>query len=142
MKTSELYRFGIATKAIIFNNKKQIFLLKKSEKDEVNPNTFDIPGGRIIFGEMPEETLIRETKEETGFHIIPITILDVWTFTKDNFQLVGISYLCELIGGEFKLSEEHVDGFWISYNDVITQKDFPEWLVKSVKKAEKIYNRQ
>jgi 8-oxo-dGTP diphosphatase len=135
VRANEFYKFGVATKAIILNSKGQIFFLKKSDKEDINPNTFDIPGGRIIFGEKPEETLIRETKEETGFSIVPLKVIDVWTFTKDNFQIVGISYLCNFISGDLKLSEEHTDGFWLDYEAAIIYKDFPDWLIESVKKA-------
>lgn len=34
---------NVAVKALIFNDQGQILILHKSDKDEVNPNTYDIP---------------------------------------------------------------------------------------------------
>ena len=63
--------FGVATKAIIFNTKlKKYLVLEKSDIEDINPNTFDMPGGRINFGEKLEDAVIREAKEETGLDIL------------------------------------------------------------------------
>ncbi|MDO8504026.1 MAG: NUDIX domain-containing protein [bacterium] len=127
--------FGVATKAVIYNDEGKYLVLKKADKEDINPNTFDIPGGRMSFGEKPEEALVREVKEETGLTVKPLKVFEVWTFTKGDFQLVGINYLCELIQGEIKLSEEHDRALWMSYAQVMDSKDFPGWLIETVRKA-------
>ncbi len=132
--------FGVATKAVIYNSDNKFLILKKSDKEDINPNTFDIPGGRISFGEKLEGALIREVKEETGLDVKPEKVFEVWTFTKENFQLVGINYLCKLLGGDPKLSEEHNDSVWLSYEEVLGNKDLPGWLVETIKKANQARN--
>jgi len=127
--------FGVATKAVIYNNENKFLVLKKSDKEDINPDTFDIPGGRMSFGEKLEETLVREVKEETGLDVRPEKVFEAWTFTKEDFQLVGINYLCQLLGGELKLSEEHNDSVWLSYDEVVKNSDLPGWLVETIKKA-------
>jgi len=57
--------FGIATKAIIFHKGKYLILLK-SKIEKINPDTYDIPGGRLELGEGLTKSLVREVKEETG----------------------------------------------------------------------------
>lgn len=79
--------FGVAIKGIIVKDGKFLILLK-SDSEDVNPNTFDFPGGRLNFGEMLDEALKREIKEETGLDIEIKNILNAWTFTKKDFQLV------------------------------------------------------
>lgn len=127
--------FGIATKAIIKNKEGKYLILVKSSKEDINPNTYDIPGGRMSFGEKPEDVLVREVAEETGLEIKPLKVFEAWTFTKDDFQLFGVNYLCELLGGEVKLSGEHDSAEWYTYQEIINGKDFPEWLVTTIKKA-------
>lgn len=129
--------FGVATKAIIKNKEGKYLILMKSSKEDINPNTYDIPGGRISFGEKLEEAVAREVKEETGLDIKAQKVFEVWTFAKADFQLVGINFLCELIGGEIKLSEEHDSYDWYSYGDIISNT-FPDWLVSTIKKAEEL----
>lgn len=129
--------FGVATKAVVKNNEGKYLILMKSSKEDINPNTYDIPGGRINFGEKLEEAVVREVKEETGLEVRPKRVFDVWTFTKEDFQLVGINFLCELAGGELKLSEEHDSTNWYTFSE-ITPDTFPEWLVNTIKKAEEL----
>jgi len=61
-------RIEFAVKALIFNNDK-ILLLKKSDKEDVNPNDWDIPGGRVKYLEKPEQALLREIYEETCLNV-------------------------------------------------------------------------
>lgn len=127
--------FGVATKAIIKNSEGKYLILLKSSKEDINPNTYDIPGGRMSFGEKPEEAVVREVKEETGLNVKPQKVFEVWTFTKEDFQLVGINFLCELTDGDITLSEEHDEANWYSKSEITTDK-FPEWLVNTINKAE------
>lgn len=128
--------FGVATKAIIKNKEGKYLILMKSSKEDINPNTYDIPGGRMSFGEKPEEAVVREVAEETGLKVKPLKVFEAWTFTKEDFQLFGVNYLCELLEGEIKLSEEHDSAMWSRYDELVNGKDFPEWLVNTIRKAE------
>jgi len=62
MKHTHIGVYGI----IILNN--SLLLIKKRRGPYTN--LFDLPGGRIEFGETPEQTLIREVAEETGLKVI------------------------------------------------------------------------
>tara|TARA_Y100000310_G_scaffold258293_1_gene266658 strand:+ start:227 stop:451 length:225 start_codon:yes stop_codon:yes gene_type:complete len=54
-----------AVKAIILKEGK--FLLLKQETN--NKTHWELPGGKMQYGEKPEEALKREVKEETGMEI-------------------------------------------------------------------------
>lgn len=127
--------FGIATKALIYKEGKYL-LLYKSSLEDINPNSFDTPGGRLQFGEKVEEGIVREVKEETGLDIKPLGPFNIWTFTKDYFQLVGIDFFCLLIGGVEKLSQEHSNLIWVTPNQVARKSDYPDWIKKTIQKAE------
>ena len=104
----------IGVKAIIEKDNK-ILLLKRSEKYEHLSNAWDIPGGRINFGEEPKEGLKREIEEETGLQLKEIKqILDASTvFKNEEKHIVRITYLCTVEEGDPILSNEHTQIEWI-----------------------------
>ncbi|MBU2592804.1 MAG: NUDIX hydrolase [Patescibacteria group bacterium] len=134
--------FRVATKAIIFNTKlKKYLVLKKNDIEDINPNTFDMPGGRMEFGEKLEEAVIREAKEETGLDVTAQQVFNAWTFAKKNkdFQLTGIDFLCTTEQEEVKLSEEHSGFEWRSAIEIVSDERYPDWLRKTIEKAEKTH---
>ena len=131
---TEENKFGVAVKAMIEKEGK-FLLIHKSETEDINPKTIDIPGGRIEFGENIEEALIREIKEETNLDIEIIKPTNIWSFLpKENFQLVGITFLCKYASGDLNLSDEHEHSIWVDKEDINSEK-FPGWLVKEFKKV-------
>lgn len=133
--------FGVATKAIIYNTKLNKYLiLLKSNTEDINPATFDMPGGRIKFGEKLEEAVVREVKEETGLDVITQQIFNAWTFVKEDkdFQLTGIDFLYTTEQEEIKLSDEHSGFEWKKSVEIISDEKHPDWLRKTIEKAEKL----
>lgn len=129
-------KFGIAVKAVIFKQDK-VFIIKKSSSEDVAPNTWDLPGGRVSFGEEPKKALEREVKEETGFEVKVLQHYRVWNYVKKDFHLFGITFICEYIKGKEKLSDEHVEHKWISRKDIKNLK-VPKWFKEELEEAFKI----
>jgi len=69
----------VATKALIVKGKK-ILIIKRSSKEDVYASEWDLPGGKVRFGEHPIDSIKREVFEETKLKIEVIRPLDVWTF--------------------------------------------------------------
>lgn len=99
----ETRKIEFAAKALILNDGKYLALHKSIAKH----NLYELPGGRMEFGETAEETLIREVNEETNFIVKPIKLLDTWNFITKDYQITGIIYLCKIKDGSLKLSDEH-----------------------------------
>ena len=76
----------------------------------------DLPGGTVEWGEKPEETLLRELKEEVGIEVKKYSLLDANSSTFEwnhNEQLelghhIGIFYLIDEYQGEL-ISDINVD---------------------------------
>ncbi|MBI5003002.1 NUDIX domain-containing protein [Candidatus Woesearchaeota archaeon] len=122
----------IGVKAIIEKDNK-ILLLKRSEKYEHLSDCWDIPGGRINFGEEPEEGLRREIKEETGLQLKEIKqILDASTvFKNEERHIVRITYLCTVEEGVANFSHEHTHIEWIP-KEKIKELEYKDTLLKKI----------
>lgn len=89
-----------AQKAFIINEGK-LLLIKKSENAPVEPNKWEVPGGRIKFGESVEDHIKREVKEEVGIDIEVGEPFDIWTFfyettqNTDKIQVVAVARFCK-----------------------------------------------
>ena len=118
MIMSDLY---FAAKAIIVQDAK-FLALKRSEENE---DYWEIPGGRMEFGERLEDTLHREVKEETGLEIISEKILNSWDLIEESRQISGVIYLCKIKSGVIKLSDEHCEYDWFTTDDL--SKLYPEF---------------
>lgn len=74
-----MWSFKIFSRAIILNNKKEILLIKKNNKQKYWAWNIMLPGWTVEFWEKVEDSLIREIKEETNLDIENLKIFDTKT---------------------------------------------------------------
>ena len=111
-------KFYIAVKALLFH-KDKFLLIKRSEKARGDYYFWEFPGGRLEFGESPDDALLREIMEEIGLQADSICPINTWSFFKDeNTEVVGITFLCETDTNSVNLSKEHDEYVWITYDDL------------------------
>jgi len=103
-------KIDFAAKALIIYKGKFLAMHQTLIED----SHYELPGGRMEFGENAEQTVIREVFEETNLHVIPICLLDTWNLVRDDFQITGVIFLCiaESIT-DFAMSEEHDSYEWL-----------------------------
>jgi 8-oxo-dGTP diphosphatase len=104
---------GVAGKAVIRKGG-QILLIQRSSKSGFDPGRWEIPGGKIAYGEHLVDALRREISEEVGIEIKIGRPFKTWHFTKDPFWITGVTFLCDYVSGEVRLSSEHDAYAWIN----------------------------
>jgi ADP-ribose pyrophosphatase YjhB (NUDIX family) len=85
-------------------------LLVRSSSPLIKPPLWWLPGGGIDFAESPEETLLREFREETGLSIKDPVLLDVASDVRrrpngDSIHTVRVLYTVSLDGGSLRDEE-------------------------------------
>jgi 8-oxo-dGTP diphosphatase len=115
----------IIVKSLVLNDEGKLLFVKRKKEDlKQAHNKWEFPGGKIDFGEYPEQTAIRETKEESGYDvsisfILPKIISSKWITPERESQQILICYVCNLIGGEISLTDHGVSDIkWFNINEV------------------------
>ncbi|MEK7447639.1 MAG: NUDIX domain-containing protein [Patescibacteria group bacterium] len=109
---------GVGAGALIFNDKNEVLLIKRSENARVEAGMWSRPGGEIEFGEKATEAVKREIKEEVNIDIEVLETLDFQeTISKDpKKHWIALGFLCKQVGGELKNNEpdKHTDLQWFA----------------------------
>ncbi len=125
--------FGVAVKCIIQDNEWKILLVYKSEIEDMNPNSFDIPWWRVNWWEKIEDAIQREAKEEVNLDIVVEKLSRSRWFTKWDLHLVGMTYIVKCEHPEhIQLSDEHTWYYWKTKEEILNW-EFPVWLKEEVK---------
>ncbi|MCR4284142.1 MAG: NUDIX hydrolase [Parcubacteria group bacterium] len=127
----------ITTKAIIYRDGKILFVKDSKGK-------WELPGGKIDFGEKPEDTLKRELNEELGFNEVKVGgIVHAWTFSVESggadYQFVLLNYECFTDEEEIKCSDEHVEYKWVLLDEV-NDLDMRDGYKDTIKKYRELKN--
>ncbi|MGH4020771.1 MAG: NUDIX domain-containing protein [Pseudonocardiaceae bacterium] len=93
-----------AQKAAIVQGSR-ILMVRKSSDDPHNPDLWELPGGRMNFGEDIEQHLSREVKEEVGLVVQPGRPLHIWSWVMQRegeapVQVVAVVRMCTVTSGE------------------------------------------
>jgi len=109
-------------RGIIKNNNGEILILKRHPKSRTDPDTWELPGGKVEGGEFFDDALVREIKEETN---LDCEVGDFATAIQHDYpykRTVQMIMYLDNIEGEFKISNEHTDGKYASIDEIKTLK--------------------
>lgn len=125
----------VSIKGIVCHDGK-IFMLKDQG------GKWELPGGRIDFGEHPKETLEREFVEELGIRDVQIgDIINIWDFTVnakgDDYHFILVVFECKADLSNISISDEHLEHMWVALDDVA---NYPmrDGYTESIKKFRKL----
>jgi ADP-ribose pyrophosphatase YjhB (NUDIX family) len=103
-KKIKLSRFGVYA---LLRYKRKTILIKKGRGPY--KGRWDLPGGKVDFGESPLKALVREIMEETGLKLKSAHLINAIGYkkqtSKETLHHVGIIYKCEA-GGIRNLKRE------------------------------------
>lgn len=103
-------RFTVTAGAVIFNDQRQVLLLKHRFRAG---SGWGLPGGFLERGEQPIDALHRELREEIGLEVDDVEIFAVRSFSKP--KQVEVLFRCRA-NGSFKpqtMEVEHAEWFSI-----------------------------
>lgn len=120
--------YGISMKAIVFNSEGKLLTLFRTETAPARPNTWDLPGGDLDFGEEPDKAILREIKEETGLDVKEIKIFDVeaHVIKEENIHWVTLGFCCTTLETDVILSYEHNDYKWVTQEEFLELESSPK----------------
>ncbi len=99
---------------IVFDIKtKKILIGKRKDSKDIKGLTWAFPGGRPQHGEELEAAIKREIKEETNLDIESMGVIFAKTYSEKR-DLLGIYFLCEIVGGKEKPNEDFSETKWVS----------------------------
>lgn len=117
-------RSNLTTLCYIEKDDQYLMLHRVSKEKDINKDKWIGVGGHFEPDESPEECLLREVREETGFTLTSYRFRGIVTFISDRWQT---EYMCLYTADGFKgeMTEcEEGELTWISKNEII---NLPIW---------------
>lgn len=113
----------------------KVLLVQRDEKECPEAHLkWEFPGGKVDFGETPQESIVREIYEETGVKVkinrmLPFTQTSYWKYSWGKQQTLCFIYLCDFINQEKVKGDHHVkDVVWVELNRVKKLSTLPRTL--------------
>lgn len=119
----------VSTRAIIRKDGKALLLRRSNGRDDIL-SKYELPGGKVGYGEQPEDALKRWVTDATGLSVQTMQLFDVITYIdRDDrdVQYVFILYLASLVsnGLKMRLGQNYDRYTWEKMSD-IHQEDVTE----------------
>lgn len=117
-------KFHLPVLGIIVNDKRQVLLVQRNNPESPYSHLkWAFPGGGIEFGEHPNETLIREIREEVGIEIDPIEdalFVENHVFEETRAHVVCLCYPAVYKHGKIDTSKDvgTKDAKWFNIGEI------------------------
>lgn len=111
----------LITRAVIQQDQK-ILILRRAVGDEKYQGLYELPGGKVDFGEDPKGALRREVQEEVGCDLETMQLHEVYSYVDvhdSEKQYVILTFLATLQAGQtINLGVEHNKYAWKKLSDI------------------------
>lgn len=115
---------------VVKDNK--ILLVKRNEPEVPDAHLkWEFPGGKVGFGETPEQAVIRELKEETGVtvkikRLLPCVVTTIWNYKWGKQQTIILGFECMLLSEGKRNYDHHVKAIeWVPIEEVLMRETLP-----------------
>ncbi|MGI6561105.1 MAG: NUDIX hydrolase [Clostridia bacterium] len=119
-------------------------IIRRSDKEDHAPGLLSLVGGKVeadsFTPNILEETLKKEIAEEVGITVSSTMyyLESKLFYVNPELPVVDMVFMCEYLAGELKPDNNEVsEAYWMTYPEILSCTDSPEWLIESIKKAEK-----
>lgn len=107
--------------AIVQDPTGRLLLIHKTDNDK-----WALPGGGHEIGESISDTVVRETREETGYEVAVETLTGTYTNPSHVMayddgevrQQFSLAFRCRLVGGEARTSSESKAVRWLTLEEI------------------------
>ncbi len=118
---------------LVISDVGKILMTKRNEPELSGAHhKWELPGGKVAFGESAEEALKREIYEETGYRVavntlLPRSHMSIWRYDDVEQHTVVFCYRCTPIENSHKNTHDHhiSDVQWVNKNDVLNLDALP-----------------
>ena len=112
----------ISVRTIVSQENKTLLLRRATGRESII-GQYELPGGRVAYGEQPEDTLRRYLHDDTGIHISKADLFDVVTYIDHDdrdIQYAVITYNVTVADGhhDIALSGNYSEYAWVLLSDV------------------------
>ena len=100
-------------------------IIKRSPNDTNNPGKWEPPGGKVDVGQLLLGAQEREVLEETGLvaesvhRMVYIYDFQITMGRYKDFLYLAFFHLTRLLGGVLRLSDEHTEHAWVTYDEML-----------------------
>lgn len=107
----------VSIKGLLCRDDKVLFLKSLTGR-------WELPGGRMDFGETAKEAFKREMQEELGFKEVSLgDFINIWTLTDMregvNYHFIVLDFVISTSETDIKLKpEEHIEYKWVGINEI------------------------
>jgi 8-oxo-dGTP diphosphatase len=118
----------VSASGLILNKAGKVLMVQRALDDDFLPGVYELPGGGTEFMEDPAKGLKREILEECGLNVKVSHPLTAFSFKMPHEGVekhtVELIYLCKVeTEQEIKLSFEHCDYKWASFEEILATED-------------------
>jgi 8-oxo-dGTP diphosphatase len=96
---SSVPKFNLAAFAVIFDMNDRVLLCQRQDMD-----LWNLPGGALESGELPDEAVVREVKEETGLEVAVERLVGIYG-KQDRNEIIFV-FECQILRGAPAISDE------------------------------------
>lgn len=113
-------RTSVTTLCYLEKDNQYLMLHRTKKEQDINKDKYIGVGGHVEHGESPEDCVLREVKEETGFDMTNFKLRGLLTFVIDDMDEYTFLYTCDEFTGKQKADCDEGDLVWVDKDKLDT----------------------